>query len=193
MLIELAAQGKVAYQLREAIGSVIFGNPDRTVRSAAAGFFARPGGRPRLTVADVTARSGDPARGAARFAAACSTCHRRGPSSTGADVGPDLTDIDRKFDRQGLIDAIVNPSAAIAFGYGAELFVTKRGEPSIGFLQSQGATLSIRDGYGRLRTEAAGEVTARLPLKSSLMPEPLSLALTEQDVADIAAYLMKRP
>jgi hypothetical protein len=28
-------------------------------------------------------------------------------------------------------------------------------------------------------------------LKTSLMPEPLALALTEQDVADIAAFLMK--
>jgi putative membrane-bound dehydrogenase-like protein len=192
LLIELAAQNKVAYQLREAIGSVIFGNPDRSVRSTAIGFFARPGGQPRMTVTDVANRSGDAARGAARFAGTCSTCHRRGPASPGADVGPDLLDVSRKFDRNGLIEAIVNPNTAIALGFGAELFVTRQSEPAIGFLQSEGATVSIRDGYGRVRTIAAGDLAARVPLKSSLMPDPLALALTEQDIADIAAYLMVR-
>ena len=33
-------------------------------------------------------------------------------------------------------------------------------------------------------------LAARVPLKSSIMPDPLALALTEQDVADIAAFLM---
>ncbi len=191
LLLQLAAQNKVVYQLREAVGSMIFSNPDRSVRTAAAGFFARPGGLPRMTVADVAGRSGDPARGEARFMGACSTCHRRGAPG-GAEVGPDLTDIDKKFDRDGLLESIVTPSAAIAFGFGAELFVTSKAEPVIGFLQSEGATTSIRDGYGRTRTIAGGDFAARIPLKSSLMPDPLSLALTEQDVADIVAFLQKR-
>jgi putative membrane-bound dehydrogenase-like protein len=191
LLIQLASQNKVAYQLREAIGSVIFSNSDRSVRTAAAGFFARPGGAPRMTASDVAARSGDRSRGAARFMGTCSTCHRRGVPS-GPDVGPDLTDIDRKFDRNGLIEAIVSPSAAIAFGFGAELFVTKKNEPAIGFLQSEGATISIRDGYGRVQTIAGSDLAARIPLKSSLMPDPLALALTDQDVADIVAFLQSR-
>jgi putative heme-binding domain-containing protein len=192
LLIELAAQNKIAYQLREAIGSTIFSNADRSVRAAAAGYFARPGGPPRMTVADAANRSGDAARGAIRFAAACSTCHRRGPGSPGTDVGPDLTDIDKKFDRNGVYEAVVNPSAAIAFNFGAELFVTRDGVPTIGFLQSAGATISIRDGYGRVRTIPAGDLAARVPLRSSLMPDPLSLALTEQDVADLVAFLVSR-
>ena len=92
LLIQLAAQNKVAYQLREAIGSVIFSNPDRSVRTAAAGFFARPGGRPRMTVDDVGGRAGDAARGENRFMATCSTCHRSRSAPAGAEVGPDLTD-----------------------------------------------------------------------------------------------------
>jgi putative membrane-bound dehydrogenase-like protein len=191
LLIHLAAQNKVAYQLREAIGSEIFTNPDRSVRSAASGFFARPGGQPRLSVADVAKRGGDAARGQIRFMTTCSTCHRSGPSTSGPEVGPDLTAIDTKFDRSGLIEAIVNPSAAIAFGFGAELFITTRNEPTIGFLQSEGATIAIRDGYGRVHGVAKEDLAARVPLKSSLMPDPLALALTEQDVADIVAFLMK--
>ena len=194
LLIQLAAENKVAYQLREAVGSVIFGNPDRSVRTAAAGFFQRPGGQPRMTVADVIGRAGDASRGQVRFAGSCSTCHvstSPGTGPTGADVGPDFTDINKKFDLAGVVESIVNPNAAIAFGFGAELFVTRRSEAHIGFLQSDGQTISFRDGYGRVRTIAREELAARVPLNTSLMPDPLALALTEQDVADIAAFLMK--
>ena len=144
-----------------------------------------------MTEADVASQAGDAARGQARFAGACATCHRGVIPSVGADVGPDLSDIAKKFDRTGLIEAIVNPSAAIALGFGAELFVRKRGEPAIGFLQSEGATVSIRDGYGRVMTIPGDDLDARVPLKTSLMPDPLALGLTEQHVADIAAFLMK--
>jgi putative heme-binding domain-containing protein len=144
-----------------------------------------------MTVADVARRAGDAARGEVRFAGSCSTCHRRGPESPGTDTGPDLSEIDKKFDRNGLIDAIVHPGRAIAVGFGAELFVTRRSEAYLGFLQSEGATISIRDGDGRVRTMAREDLAARVPLKSSLMPDPLALALSEQDVADIAAFLMR--
>jgi len=143
-----------------------------------------------MTAGEIANRTGDPARGEARFLGACSTCHRHG-GTAGAEVGPDLSDIGRKLDRNGLIEAIVTPSAGIAFGYGAELFVPRKGEPVIGFLQSQGATVSIRDGYGRTRSIAAGDLDDRIPLKTSLMPDPLSLALTEQDIADIVAFLQR--
>jgi putative membrane-bound dehydrogenase-like protein len=189
LLVQLAAENKVAATLREAIGSVIFANPDRSVRAAAHGLFPRPGGPRSMTVSDVSLRVGDNARGEQRYnVAGCATCHRTG--TTGADVGPDLTDIATKFDRPGLVEAIVNPNQAIAFGYGAEVFVTRRQEPHIGFLLADGPTVSIRDAYGRVLTIAREDLAARVPLKSSLMPDPLALALTEQDVADIAAYLM---
>jgi putative membrane-bound dehydrogenase-like protein len=191
LLLQLAAEGKVAYQLREAIGSVIFTNPDRSVRTAAAGYFQRPGGQTRITVADIIGRRGDAGRGQARFDVTCATCHRMG--ARGADVGPDLTAIDKKFDRAGLADAVLNPGAAIAFGFAAELFVTTRNEPHIGFLQADGETISIRDGYGRPVTLARASLAARVPLKASLMPDPLALGLTEQDVADVVAYLMAGP
>jgi putative membrane-bound dehydrogenase-like protein len=196
LLIQLAAENRLAPPLREAIGSVIFSNPDRSVRAIAAGVFPRPGGQPRITVADVTARAGDATRGQVRYSATCSVCHRTGstgPSTAlraGADVGPELTDISKKFDRAGLVEAIVNPNAAIALGYSAELFVTRHNEPHIGFLQADGPTVSIRDGYGRVRSFAREDIAARVPLKSSLMPDPLALALSDQDVADIAAFLM---
>ena len=81
LLIQLAASNQIVYQLREAIGSVIFSNPDRSVRTAAAGFFSRPGGQPRTTASGVAGILGDASRGKLRFDGTCSTCHRRGAGS----------------------------------------------------------------------------------------------------------------
>jgi putative membrane-bound dehydrogenase-like protein len=189
LLIQLAAENRLASTLREAAGAVIFTSPHRSVRAAAVGLFPRPGGQPRLKVAEVANRTGDAARGQVQFDANCSTCHRVG--SAGSDVGPELTEISKKFDRAGLVEAIVNPNAAIAFGYSAELFVTRSNAAHIGFLQADGATVSIKDGYGRVLSFPRQEITARAPLKSSLMLDPPALALDEQDVANIVAFLMK--
>ena len=125
LLIQLAAENRLASPLREALVRVIFSNPERSVRAAAAGLFPRPGGQQRMS------RRG---RHRARRRRDTRTDAVRGRRARRAiawdsqvpDVGPELTDIHKKFDRAGLVDAIVNPSAAIAFGYGAELFVTRR-------------------------------------------------------------------
>ena len=45
----------------------------------------------------------------------CVTCHKVG--TTGYDFGPTLTEIGSKFPKEGLLDAIVHPSAGIGFGY----------------------------------------------------------------------------
>jgi putative heme-binding domain-containing protein len=188
LLIQLAAENRLASTLREAAGSVIFTSPNRSVRAAAVGLFPRPGGQPRLSVAEVANRTGDAVRGQVQFDATCSTCHRVG--STGSDLGPELTEISKKFDRAGLIEAIVDPNAAIAFGYSAELFVTRGNAVHIGFLQADGARVYIKDYRGVLSIPRE-EITARVSLKSSLMLDPPALALDAQDVANIVAFLMR--
>jgi putative membrane-bound dehydrogenase-like protein len=190
MLLQLAAGNQLPYQLREAAGSAIFANPDRSVRAVASGYFQRPGGSAAngVGVNDVAARKGNRERGEARFAGACATCHRAGPS--GADIGPELTEIRRKFDLLDLVDAIVRPNGTIAFGFGTELFVTSSGQTHLGVLQADGDVITVRDGYGRRVSFPREQLARRVPLSSSLMPDPLALALTAQDVADIAAFLM---
>ena len=56
----------------------------------------------------------DPAAGRKVFDGLCSACHSLGGPAT---MGPDLSAIGTKLDRQALLDAIAMPSAAIAFGY----------------------------------------------------------------------------
>ena len=188
MLIGLAAQNKVPYQLREAVGSVIFSHADMAVRASAASFFPRPGGPMRSRADGIARLDGDATRGRGRVYCSWASCHRVGRA--GADIGPDLSEVSKKFDAAGLVQAIVEPNAAIAFGYGAELFVRGGSEPVIGFLEADGPTMSVRDSSGRRVTFDRQALTTRVPLKSSLMPDPLALGLTDQDVADITAFLM---
>ena len=191
LLIALAAENKLAYQLREAAGSLIFSNPDRSVRTLASGYFQRPGGSAaRGAPAAVSAGNADAPVGRTRFYGTCLACHRfRGD---GAEIGPDLTDIAKKFDFTGLADAIANPNGSIAFGYAAELLVTQGGEPHIGFVQADGPTVSLRDANGRTLSIAREDIALRVALKPSLMPDPSLLGLTGQDVADITAFLLRR-
>ena len=107
------------------------------------------------------------------------------------DVGPNLTQIKNKFQREALLDAIVNPNAGIVFGYEAWLITTKSGDSFFGFLVADGAqAVVIRDLRGIKHTIPTTTIVSRKKQPSSLMPEPSSLGLTDQNLADIAAYLM---
>src|SRR5437879_3918190 len=68
-------------------------------------------------------REGDAARGKELFAdehkAACAKCHS--VDGKGGKAGPDLFAVGDKFPRRELIDAVLEPSAAIAVGYGTTL------------------------------------------------------------------------
>ena len=64
----------------------------------------------------------------------------------GASIGPDLTSIRTKYGKLELLDAIVNPSAAIAFGYDTWLVATKDGRSYCGFLVADGEKRGV-EGY----------------------------------------------
>jgi putative heme-binding domain-containing protein len=133
--------------------------------------------------------NGDGISGKGLFAAHCATCHR--VKGAGQDVGPDLTLIQKKFDREGLLDAIVNPGAAIVFGYEPWLINTKSGESYFGFVVAESEkTLVIKDLTGKKITVPAASVSLKKKQAGSLMPEPSGLGLSEQDLADIVEYLI---
>ena len=195
LLIQLAAQNKVAYQLREAVGSVIFSNPDRSVRSAAAGFFARPGGQPRMTVADVSRPTGR-CRHAARTASwpPARPAIVAAPRRPGAEVGPDL-DRHRRQVRSRRADRCDRESERgdrLRLRRGAVRDAEERADHRVPPVRRRNHLDSrrLRPGANHRRATIS---RARLPLKTSLMPDPLALALTEQDVADIVTFLMGAP
>jgi putative membrane-bound dehydrogenase-like protein len=142
-------------------------------------------------VAQIAMLSGNSQKGQTVFKTYCITCHRHGQQ--GADVGPELTQIYQKFDKNSLLDNIIYPNAGIAFGYEPWLITTKKGQTYYGFLVSDGADALVVKGIkGQKHTILASDVFSRRQYKTSLMPDPTALGMSNQQLADLTAFLLKQ-
>lgn len=187
ILVDMRVQGQLPDTIARSISEIIFKNPDQNVRVVASQFFPRNG---KVLKTDFISRmSADPTHGEKIFSTTCAACHKHG--KTGAEIGPDLTTIHKKFDKAGLLDAIVNPSASMVFGYESYTIVTKKGDTYFGFLMSDGPNVVLKDAAGQQHTIKADQIKTREKMPSSLMPEPTALGLNEQDLADLTGYLLK--
>ena len=187
MLISLASEKALPEKVTSAVSRHIFNNPDQQVRTLASEYFVRPGGK-TLSIKKVAALEGDKANGEKLFIAKCSTCHQIG--ETGNDIGPKLGSIGKKFDKTGLVDAILNPSAGIAFGYEPRLVKTKDDQVVYGFLLSEGETTILKDAAGTQHVIKTADIVSQQQMQTSIMPDPIALGLDEQGLADIATYLL---
>src|SRR5262249_19216130 len=78
----------------------------------------------------------------------CQNCHSIDGSS--GKAGPDLFAVGDKFPRRELIDAVLEPSASIAVGYGTTIVETKDGEEIQGVIKESTAQfLDIMGGDGK--------------------------------------------
>lgn len=190
MLIGLAADHKLPEALIPAVEEKIFSNPDLAVRVQAGKYFRQPGAQSAFSIGEVAALHGDAAGGKKVFTTYCATCHRIGRE--GNDIGPELTNIGKKFDRTALLDAIINPSAAILLGYEPWLVNTSDGASYFGFIVSENKrSITIKDVAGQQHNIAADKITTRKKQEKSLMPEPSVTGLSAQQLADVAAYLQQ--
>ena len=190
MLIGLAADKKLPVALLPFIQEKIFQNPDAAIRMQASNYFKRPGTDKTYAVQNILKLKADVAKGKTVFASRCASCHKLG--NEGNAIGPDLTSIGKKFDSPALLDAIINPSAAIVFGYEQWLVNTKDGASIYGFLISENKhTIVIRDIAGQKHIIEVIKIASKKKQNKSLMPDPVSNGLTEKDLADIVGFLKK--
>jgi putative heme-binding domain-containing protein len=190
LLLANAGENKIPKVVKVTIAEHIFNNPDRSIRMMAGEYFPRPNGK-GLSVNLAAAMPFNIENGKKIFQTNCTSCHRFGKD--GKDIGPDLSLIGKKFDKPGLLDAIINPSASMAFGYEPWIIQTKDKNTYYGFLVGDGATVTLKDAAGQTTSLKASNIASRQQLKNSLMPEPSSLGLKEKDLSDLAAYLLKLP
>jgi putative membrane-bound dehydrogenase-like protein len=142
-------------------------------------------------IAKIAMLSGNSQKGEMVFKTYCISCHRHGQQ--GADVGPELTQIHQKFDKNALLDNIIHPNAGIAFGYEPWLITTKKGQTYYGFLVSDGAeSLVVKGIKGQKHTILTSEVFSRRQYKTSLMPDPTALGMSNQQLADLSTFLLKQ-
>ncbi|MEZ6015073.1 MAG: family 16 glycoside hydrolase [Planctomycetota bacterium] len=195
LLIQAREAGQLADALVEPVAAALFKNPDLGVRALASQHFPRPGGGAVPSIAALMQLEGDPTRGRELYMdsarAQCITCHafQMGDTRLGADLGPELTQIRRKLAPDALFDAILNPSAGIAFGYDTYIVQTSDGLLYSGFLLADGPTLSLLGTNGERVTLDAADVVAKKKQTTSTMPEGVALDLAPQDLADLVAFL----
>jgi putative membrane-bound dehydrogenase-like protein len=191
MLIDLVAAGKVPRTFYKAIETEIFRNPSMSIRMQAGHYFTKPGVSKTYSVPAITQLVPDTQQGEMLFSQHCTPCHRVG--TKGKDIGPELTHIGGKYDQAALLDAIVNPSAGIVFGYEPFLVSTNEGTSFFGFLVADGPqTVVIKDLAGRRHTIRTASIKSRKQQDNSLMPEPSTFGLTEQDLANLSGFLLKQ-
>lgn len=132
---------------------------------------------------------GDAAKGKVHFTTRCATCHKL--FGEGREISPDLTGYDR-----GNIDfwlhAILTPSLEIREGYGGYLVKLKNGQLLTGLIAAQDAKgITIKDVAGNLTPVNQADIEKLDALPISLMPPALLTGISDADLRDLFAYLMK--
>ena len=134
---------------------------------------------------------GDAARGMKLFndqKLICANCHSVDGSASKA--GPDLFAAGDAFGRRDLVEALLQPSATIAPGYGTVVVETKAGALFQGVLkQKTDAGLQLMGVDGKLVSIPDADIREQSGLPISLMPEGLQANLTVQEFNDVIEYL----
>jgi putative membrane-bound dehydrogenase-like protein len=144
----------------------------------------------RLAELESNLKGGDIGRGHLIFngKAICITCHKMG--YRGGKMGPDLTRIGGVRTERDLLEAIAFPSASFVRGYEPMLVKTKNGEQSVGVILSETAThIQLALGPALERRVPRNEIAEITPSPVSLMPAGLDRVLTQQELADLIAFL----
>jgi putative heme-binding domain-containing protein len=135
---------------------------------------------------------GDAARGKILFndetRAACVKCHTTDGSS--GKAGPDLLAVGDKFPRRELIQSVLEPSAAIAVGYGSTTIELNDGTELTGIIK--GATddhVDLATSDGKHVRIVAKSIKRQSGNTLSLMPEGLHQTMSRERFTDLIEYL----
>jgi len=140
----------------------------------------------------ILALPGDAARGRSLFfdtaGVLCKSCHLI--QGQGRDIGPDLSQIGKKYNRAQLLETILEPSKVIDEKYLTFVIETQAGKIHTGLLVERTSdTVVLKDNEGKLVKIAASDIDLMEPQRKSMMPELLLRDMTADQVADLLEYL----
>lgn len=139
-------------------------------------------------------KGGNAEAGRPAFEKQCAICHRFGP--LGKDVGPDLTTIASRFKKKDVLESILWPSKVISDQYQAEMFELADGKIVTGVIvRETAAAVLVRTAENPDKPVAVskGQIANRAASTVSLMPEGLIDGLSQDQVADLLAFVMAPP
>ncbi|MBC8351509.1 MAG: PQQ-dependent sugar dehydrogenase [Planctomycetes bacterium] len=140
----------------------------------------------------ILAMKGDAERGKAVFfqtsGVQCKSCHKIG--GVGTEIGPDLSQIGKKYDRAKILENILQPSKEIDPKYRVHLVQTVSGQVHSGLLiNNEPREFVLKDAKGKLISIPSADVEQMAPQQQSMMPDLLLRDLTAEQVADLITYL----
>jgi putative membrane-bound dehydrogenase-like protein len=145
-----------------------------------------PAAKALAPVEAIATLKGDVAKGKAS-AAVCYACHKF--DGKGIDFGPDLTTYAKQQSLETLILNIAQPSNNISHGFEGTRVVLDDGMVITGMVLSSGDPLMVKSMGGVVQSIPRQRIKEEKQLDRSLMFTASQMGLTEQSVADIAAYL----
>jgi putative membrane-bound dehydrogenase-like protein len=130
---------------------------------------------------------GDVKRGADVFQKTCSSCHQL--AGVGHVVGPDLASLGDKS-REALLIAILDPNRAVEARYMNYMAVTNNGLTLTGVLTSEtGNSITLVELEGKEHVILRSDLEELISTNKSMMPEGLEKDLSDQDLADVIAFV----
>ncbi len=133
---------------------------------------------------------GDPRNGQRIFQserAACSACHKLG--YVGGEVGPDLRRIGAIRSDRDLLESILFPSASLVRSFEPETLQLSDGRVFSGVCRDQGDFVLVYLDANKTVRVAQRDIESRQPSPVSIMPAGLDKLLSDQELADLVAFL----
>jgi putative membrane-bound dehydrogenase-like protein len=129
----------------------------------------------------------DKERGKVVFKNVCIACHRL--EGEGFEIGPNLAALTDR-NPESLLSGILDPNAIVEGKYSSYLATMKDGRAFLGILISEtGANITIKDLVNQEHVILRSELVSLTNTGRSLMPDGLETSLTQQNLADVIAYV----
>jgi len=139
------------------------------------------------TMKPALALAGSSVNGKEVFESICSNCHVYG--AIGKDVGPVLTEINRKS-KESLLHEILDPNSAVDTKYINHRLETKQGDLHMGIVEAEtDQYITIKKMGGEKVTINKTDIKTFNSLGTSLMMEGLENSMTPQEMADLLSFL----
>jgi len=148
------------------------------------------------TLYNDAATPGDVKQGAQIFRdALCVRCHRVG--LRGAAVGPELTQVSRRFSNRDLLESILSPNLSVAENYRVETILTEDGKSYTGRVVAEGdyrsekLTLKLDPLRPELTVEIdKKQISEHRAAETSPMPTGLLDSFSRDEIRHLLAYLL---
>jgi putative heme-binding domain-containing protein len=125
-------------------------------------------------------------------AALCSSCHRMNGEGSGS--GPDLTNVDTRFEPADLMNAIISPSEEISDQYEFTMFAMNDGSTITGRIleQTESSYKIYQSPFDVTNTTELLKVDVKSKSPSPISPMPANLlnGLNAEEVSHLIAYLL---